>query len=448
MSGEEGDSPSCRDAATCARNVKLMLALQALQGMLFSVAMGPVFDKYLYFIGGGRNSIVGVTQSVNGLTSLVMAIPVGLIVDWFATRRAFLLRVCSVTGVIATGVGVVAVLSDQLWMLYVTLVLYGIFMELSSSASEAIFADSTPVGRRTEIFTRKAIVSTLSAAVGPFMTAVGFIAIGDDWKLASEHVVIITGFVLTLPVCAVLWFFADPPAAEAADAETTQGSGAGPSANKCLFLKRKHIPYVVASSDFICCIGAGMTIKFLSLFFVNDLKFTASQVNLLAAAYPVSIALSMKVLEKATKPLGRAQASCLFFSCNIAGFAGLAKLHSVPLLVVVHLLRGSFANSTAPIDRSIVMDFTPSSQRGRWNAVESLNSVTWSGSAFVGGLLSDSHDYRFTFLVTAGIYAVAMVVYAPLLWLVPRRERDAAGLLAADGTPGDASNISMADISG
>ena len=86
-------------------------------------------------------------------------------------------------------------------------------------------------------------------------------------------------------------------------------------------------------------------------------------------------------------------------------------------------------SGTYPIDRSILMDFTPSSQRGMWNAVtlgdllisqqrarsllfpgwilpatcnwsvagsprNSLTSMTWSGSAFLGGLLSDAKDYR------------------------------------------------------
>merc|ERR1712113_773531 len=97
----------------------------------------------------------------------------------------------------------------------------------------------------------------------------------------------------------------------------------------------------------------------------------------------------------------------------------------------IFLVRGGFANSTYPIDRSIVMDFTPSSQRGKWNAVESLTSMTWSGSAFVGGLISDSHDCRYTFLITALVYATGCVVQTPLLWLVPRREA-----AVADGSIG------------
>merc|ERR1719158_1291504 len=123
----------------------------------------------------------------------------------------------------------------------------------------------------------------------------------------------------------------------------------------------------------------------------------------------------MKWTHSLSRPLGRAQA-------GYVGLLLLARVYSLPILLVVFLARGGFANSSYPLDRSILMDFTPSSQRGRWNAVESLTSMTWSGSAFFGGFLADSHNYRYTFLITALVYGVAQVCYSPLLVLVPRKE--------------------------
>lgn len=36
------------------------------------------------------------------------------------------------------------------------------------------------------------------------------------------------------------------------------------------FLGPKHVPFIVALSDFITAIGAGMTVKFFNLFFIQD----------------------------------------------------------------------------------------------------------------------------------------------------------------------------------
>ena len=43
-------------------------------------------------------------------------------------------------------------------------------------------------------------------------------------------------------------------------------------------------------------------------------------------------------------------------------------------------------------------------------------------SALFGGYIADFHSYRFTFGITAFLYFVSALVYAPLLWLVPRSE--------------------------
>eukprot|EP00923_Selenidium_pygospionis_P060341 GHVN01106182.1.p1 GENE.GHVN01106182.1~~GHVN01106182.1.p1 ORF type:complete len:170 (-),score=24.82 GHVN01106182.1:396-905(-) len=108
----------------------------------------------------------------------------------------------------------------------------------------------------------------------------------------------------------------------------------------------------------------------------------------------------MRVIQKMSKPMGRAQAVS-FFQLTV---------------------RGGMMNCGFPIDRSIVNDYIPSRHRGKWNAVQSLTGMTWSGSAMLGGFLSDTHDYRYTFIFTAMIYCVALVIYLPLLWLVPRKE--------------------------
>jgi len=210
--------------------------------------------------------------------------------------------------------------------------------------------------------------------------------------------------------------------ASAVDAEpepATRGKMLGP-------LGPRSVPVLLGLADFLTCIGAGMTVKFFNLFFIEDRHFSPTQICWLQTAYPLVIAVFMKFTERLAKPLGRAQASLLFFSSNVLCLFLLSQVESLPILLTIFLLRGGFANSTYPIDRSILMDFTPSSQRGRWNAVESLTSMTWSGSAFIGGLLSDAHDYRYTFLITALVYATACVIYSPLLRIVPRREAAAA----------------------
>jgi len=106
------------EQATVDQNVICMYILQFLQGLVFGICMGPVFDKYLLTLGGtshlvpkhAQNTLVGFTESVSGVTSMVMAIPVGIMVDRTPEKRARLLRLAFVLSIIGS---VVAVLTSS-----------------------------------------------------------------------------------------------------------------------------------------------------------------------------------------------------------------------------------------------------------------------------------------------------------------------------------------------
>eukprot|EP00923_Selenidium_pygospionis_P060343 GHVN01106184.1.p1 GENE.GHVN01106184.1~~GHVN01106184.1.p1 ORF type:complete len:677 (-),score=116.77 GHVN01106184.1:582-2612(-) len=186
--------------------------------------------------------------------------------------------------------------------------------------------------------------------------------------------------------------------------------------------QEKSIPFIVALSDLTRKIGAGMTTKFFPLFFINDYGFRPIQISLLYCAFPLSVSVFMRVIQKMSKPMGRAQAVSFFQLTGIIALIFMCFTQNIYWMVVLFLVRGGMMNCGFPIDRSIVNDYIPSRHRGKWNAVQSLTGMTWSGSAMLGGFLSDTHDYRYTFIFTAMIYCVALVIYLPLLWLVPRKE--------------------------
>ena len=158
------------------------------------------------------------------------------------------------------------------------------------------------------------------------------------------------------------------------------------------------------------------------LFFKNEYDFTPIQVQGLLAAYLLSFGFFTYYCEQLSEKIGRVQAALIFSAGGISCLFALAEVRYLPLVLVVFMLRGALQNSIYPIDRSIIMDFVPSGQRGRGNAFESISSMTWSGSAIIGGYLMDQHDYRYTFIVTAWIYTAAFIIRLPLLWLVPQKE--------------------------
>lgn len=55
------------------------------------------------------------------------------------------------------------------------------------------------------------------------------------------------------------------------------------------------------------------------------------------------------------------------------------------VLVALHLCRTAFANCGRPLMKSLMMDNVPSRHRGKFNALDSVMTFSWSGSAAAGG---------------------------------------------------------------
>jgi MFS family permease len=301
---------------------------------------------------------------------------------------------------------------DSVALIYASLVLFGMYSAIESATSFALFSDSVPQGDRALWMSRQAVVSQIAMGVGPLVSLGMFHYLGDSWSLGILRKVLIFGYFLLIPASLFLLNWKD-----------IVSSRISHDAPFIPTKARSLVPYLICLNDVITCIGAGMTVKFFPLFFKNDYDLSPIQLQVLFAVYCMSFALFTWLCERATSRIGRVQGSLLFSLGAVACLFTLAYVRYLPLVILVFILRGALQNSIYPIDRSIVMDFVPSDQRGRWNAVESLSAITWSGSAVVGGYLMDTHDYRFTFVITGYIYLAACCLRVPLLWMVPRREK-------------------------
>ena len=52
--------------------------------------------------------------------------------------------------------------------------------------------------------------------------------------------------------------------------------------------------------------------------------------------------------------------------------------------------------------------------RGRWNAVDSLQSSVWAGTAAAGGFVIHAYGYRAALAVMSGGFICATLAFAPL----------------------------------
>merc|ERR1719362_852129 len=422
------------------RNVKVSLCMCVLGSIVSTVAHGHLFTAFTFELFGDNTS-VGLLESAAGVTALVTAVPVGLAVDRVARTR--LLRLCAVVGLLAAVSGAAAVLvgphvvaqssgaSTRLFteLMLGSMVLWGVFFNTTTSASLALFTDSVPRGsRRHELFAVKSTVTMIALSVGPLLVLALTAVQGNDWDLTHMSYALLPGFLLMPVMCWGLLCFeevgAQPSDELAVGLLAESGGEASPPTDGKQRSKRGAaiVPYLILAFELLTSIGAGMTVKFFSLWFKNDYKFSPIGLAMLQAASPLAIAVAVQVLHRVARacPAGPVPAILGFWLTSIVLLLLMVWVKDWRVLVCLHLLRTALANCKEPLARAILADFIPSAKRGRWNAVHSLTGMTWAGSAALGSMLCDRHGYGNTFVFTAGIYLLASCFWLPIIPFVPR----------------------------
>jgi len=191
------------------------------------------------------------------------------------------------------------------------------------------------------------------------------------------------------------------------------------------------VPAIVFVHSLIFALGSGMTVKFFPLFFKDQVGMSPTQVQIVYLILPLVLAGCGGVgnFIAGKGGVGRVGTALLFKIMGVLGlysmvvFKDYLNSHAL-LLVPIYIFRTALMNASYPLEESILMDFVPKNQRGRWKSLESIAAFGWCGSAALGGWTSDhAHgDYTYTFRITAAIQSLGILVWALLLPLVPRHE--------------------------
>lgn len=444
-------------------NVFLTLLLDFLYGISDSLWGGTVFAAYLKILAGNRNEPVGNIEAVNGLAVLLSALPVGYLADRYG--RSIVIKGGSVL-FIFTAMGHAALLrwigtnpseghkERDTILLGLIMALWGIGGGIVSGPCQALFADSTPVGERTQYYFYMMVCYSMASCLGPVLSICLFQTLGDEWSLPHLQTIIYVGLGIELINAVIMMFFDDSKALEE-DAQAggssslelpdesptsipdTSEEGVGDDREGLLQVqtgassarKRRWIPYILFSSSLVISIGSGMTVKFFPLFFKDEVGMSPTQVQVVYVLVPIFMSACSGLGTSVSRWFGRVQTSMLLQLTGISFLyamvfcKGYLDRHPF-ILVPVYVLRTALVNSPYPLQESILMDFVPKQERARWKSLESVSQFGWCGSAALGGYFADRWDYTFTFLITATVQTIGVLLFGLLLPLVPTREDD------------------------
>ncbi|ORC93671.1 cystatin-like cysteine protease inhibitor domain-containing protein [Trypanosoma theileri] len=190
---------------------------------------------------------------------------------------------------------------------------------------------------------------------------------------------------------------------------------------KCIFyVPLEKYPYVIALSDIVITLGSGMTTQYFSLFMMNIYHISPVGLSSLGLLIAMTISILAIVNSHIGKKFGRTRALLppKLLGTFILLYMALARgTLAAPtwLMCIAYVARMALMNSTTALSRALIMDIVSEERRGMWNAVESFQSASWSGTALLGGFLADRLGYGAAFIVTFGFHLTACLMISPCL---------------------------------
>ncbi|KAL4125562.1 hypothetical protein PRIC2_009144 [Phytophthora ramorum] len=192
-------------------NVQLVFLFTVTYWSASSIISQQVLSGYVYVLTAS-NVPVGFVKGIQGLAQLLCAFPAGYAAD--STRRDRILALSGVLGVVASVLTALAFELGDMVLIYVAFGLWGAFTAFQSSAMEALFADSVPVGQRSAPFTLKYVMRNVALVLGPLSAMLLLWKHGDAWTLAALRPVLLFGAFIAAVSMVVLFQFNDDLAFE------------------------------------------------------------------------------------------------------------------------------------------------------------------------------------------------------------------------------------------
>ena len=426
-------------------NVKLILLFTFTQSIGRSIWMGNVLSTFIYLISDSSSEMLGLAAGATGITMTIVVFPSGYFAD--KIRRDWMLRIAAIFGLIGIGF---LFFANTITMIFIALIIWGLYQGITRPSLEAIFADSVQSGTRSYIYSWRQLISQIGMALGPFLNIILFLFLGDVWELDVLKLVMGFGLIFSFGSLIMMFFFNDQKSLGASSDSIPIKNEINDTLNqdnqlsnsllkkysdsniksnsrlktKFKFISVKYIPFILVGCNIIIGLGAGMTVKFFTIFFMEIYLMSPIMVQAISGFTSIATGFSGLMAQHYSKAKGRPQIIFIVQSIATICLVIIATYPPIWVLIIVFIIRGSLMNASQPLSRSILMDFVPKNKRGKWNSLEALAwGLFWNMSAVFGGyLIGPTNNFRLNFLVTAGIYVLGTIPIILLFGIVSKEK--------------------------
>ena len=454
-------------------NVRRLMLFTVLHNVSISIWYYACWSQFVFDALGKSNTGVGWVSGANGIAEILSA----LLAGWLSDKKVphfTMLQISMCLGIAAVAALFLSIEVRGLAVLCVAQAIYGSFQGSMLTSVESVFATYVTKGNRSDIYSVKYALDMGSQITGGFVSIFLFVFVGNVWSTTVLKTVMSAGLLLhgsaaffclyavrPTVISGVVVEDRDAAASSSSDvagdrAPTVPPAGTSLASGEdeheelsddghsdgslnhattvCCFgriIQTRHLPYIVAIHDTIVVLGSGLTTMFFSLFMRQDYGATPIVITFLNLGSNLTSAGFVLLSGRLAKSWNNRIAAMLVFKvCGalallVMALARNTAMASLWMMSCVYVFRYGCMNCSSGLTRALIMDIVPERQRGRWNAVESMQSAAWSGTSVAGGVLADKYGYGVSFFFTFIFHAVGCIELAAGLCTPDREKRTA-----------------------
>ncbi len=397
-------------------NARLYLANVVIAG----VAMGVFRLIFNFFIlsRGFDEALLGGLVTINSLTSLIVALPIGYAADALGRKRSLL-----ISGALTSLSVVLMVLVPSTTMLYTANILFGISQSLAAVTMSPFLMENSGEAERTYLFSFSSGLQMASQSVGNWIGGVmpGWVgrAQGVDPMSSQAYgasLLIIAGVagVSLLPLVLMRM-------PQLSQTQRTVFAPITYAQRHPALLGKLVLPMLVTS------IGAGLIMPFMNVFFRQQYGQPDPAIGALFAWGSLAMGVGLIVAPPLAERMGKIQLVVITQALSIPFLILLGFAPWFWLSVIAYLVRVALMNMSSPIYQTFVMERVDPSARA---TVASLVSMSWNfGWAFspiVSGWLQVRYGFGPPFVLTIVLYTVSVALYRAFFWRKPSVDQEGA----------------------
>lgn len=387
--------------------------------LVTGIAMGVyrlIFNFYVLSLGYDE-ALLGKLITTNQFTALLLALPMGFVVDRFGRKNGLIARSILLAVAVAG-----AALWPYVWVLFAMNIIFGVVQSLQAVIMSPFLMENSGEEERTYLFSFSSGLMMVSASLGNWLGGYLPSLMGT---LRNVHPESSTAYALALASMAFVAFLGMIPVALL---KTVKGEKIVHSFDPLRVIREKpKLLIKLLLPSLIISVGAGLFMPFMNVFFREVHGQSDQTIGTLFAWGSLAMGAGLLLAPAIADRIGKIQLVVLTQGLAIP-FMVLLGFAPFTFSALAYYVRMALMNMSNPIYQTFVMEKVGPSDR---TTVASLTSMVWnSGRAFspsISGWLQVNYGF-------APVFGLAIILYAcavPLYWLFfLRKPKNSAAVLA------------------